>query len=203
MRKPTMPRTPRSTRPSPRSRQQSTSAARSAAGPADLGSDWSPTGAEDAIPDAPAPIAEDTTRPQGAVSDPDKLCAQRPQAPHRPWSASDSAGRLRFVPVTAIRFDAVPWGDEASDEQLRPYRMAAEVLIRKEDVARMLGWAATDERFVDQILALLRRWYIRSACEPRALVCDNSRAAIWDLHYENLRAPQDDASLGSKPGGGL
>lgn len=109
---------------------------------------------------------------------------------------------MRSVPITSIRFEPVPWSG-AGDDRLRPYRMAAEVLIRKEDVARMLGWAATDERFVDQILALLRRWYIRSAGEPRAVVCDNFPAAAWDLYREVLRVSLDGEDLGSKPGGGL
>ncbi len=88
-----MPRSPRSTRPYPRSKHQSTSAARSVAGPADRRSGWSPTGAEGATPDAPAPIAEGTTRPQDAVSGPEGLDAEW----RRLWEAAPESVRWAFA----------------------------------------------------------------------------------------------------------
>jgi len=96
---------------------------------------------------------------------------------------STTRGRL---PLTSIRFELVI-GADGQDDKLFPYRLAAEALVRREDVVRMLRWAAYDECFVDEILALLRRWYVRSISTPRAVVCDNSFSAVWNSRYDAFR----------------
>ncbi|MBM3271142.1 MAG: hypothetical protein FJZ01_26215 [Candidatus Sericytochromatia bacterium] len=122
--------------------------------------------------------------------------AQTPPSPEGPGTASTGScpGRLVIhqsttggrLPLTSIRFELVT-GADGQDDKLFPYRLAAEAIVRREDVVRMLRWAAYDECFVDEILALLRRWYVRSACTPRAVVCDNSFFAVRASRYDALR----------------
>jgi hypothetical protein len=129
--------------------------------------------------------------------------APRPPSPEEPGPASADSypGRLVIrqsttwerLPLTSIRFELV-FGANGQGDKLFPYRLAAEALVRREDVVRMLRWAAYDECFVDEILALLRRWYVRSISIPRAVVCDNSFSAVWDSRYDALREPTADCA---------
>lgn len=82
-----------------------------------------------------------------------------------PVTAADEPGthvRIRLVPVAGVRVGDDRHGGQQTKAPAR-YHPAAEIFVRRTDIARMLRRASEEEAFIDQILDCLLRLYVAAA----------------------------------------